>query len=65
MQEFDELTKFARSLDFDVYGFGVQLGYQVVLKKTLEGDYIWWPIEKEGSGFTRLFKGFSRYARES
>lgn len=55
-----ELAQLARSMDFDVYGFAVIDGREYVQKKTQDGDFIWWPLETEGSGFTRLFKGFSK-----
>lgn len=56
----DLLVKFARCMDFDVHGFAVFEGIECVRKKCNDGGYIWWPLEKEGSGFTQLFKGFSK-----
>lgn len=54
------LVALARNMDFDIHDFALINGIECIAKKTWDGDYIYWPIEREGSGFERIFKGFSR-----
>lgn len=46
-----------RGLDFDVYDVAYIDEREMIAKKTRDGNVIWWEMEKEGSGFTHLFKG--------
>lgn len=54
-----ELVRLAQSMGFHIHGLAIIKGREMVCKKTDKGEYFWWPIENEGSGFLKLFKGFS------
>ena len=51
------LLKVMRRMDFDVYDIAYRNDQELVYKKGRNGYTIWWEMEREGSGFTRLFKG--------
>lgn len=53
-------VKFANDLGFDVVDLAIVDGVECVGKRGTEG-VVYWPLEKEGSGFEQLFKGFSRW----
>jgi len=44
-------------LDFDIHDIDYRDGQELVCKKGQDGSTAWWEIEREGSGFTSLFKG--------
>jgi hypothetical protein len=46
-----------RFLGLDIYDIAYVNDQELVAKKCQDGSIIWWPMEKEGSGFERLFKG--------
>jgi hypothetical protein len=46
-----------RALDFDIYDIAYLNEQEWVAKKCQDGSIIWWEMEREGSGFERLFKG--------
>lgn len=46
-----------RGLDFDIHDIAYINDQEMVAKKGQDGSVIWWEMEREGSGFTRLFKG--------
>lgn len=50
----------ANSLGFDIIDLAIIDGIECVGKYG-EGKIVYWPIEREGSGFTQLFKNFSRW----
>lgn len=53
------LIKFMHSCGFDwIHDIGMINGQELVATKKNDGSGYWWrPIEVEGSGFTKLFKG--------
>lgn len=59
-----ELIKFMHSCGFDwIYDITYINGSELVASKMNDSDKLWWrPLEVEGSGFTRLFKGSVRKA---
>jgi len=52
-----KLLVLMRGLGFDIYDVACLYGKELVAKKCEDGYIIWWPMEREGSGFTQLFKG--------
>jgi len=52
------------SLDFSIHDIAIDTdGNEYVAKKMIDSDdIIWWRMEKEGSGFRRLFSGAIREA---
>jgi len=57
----DRLLQFARNFDFDIHDLAVINGVECVAKKMNDSEsYIYWPLEKEGSGCYHLLKGFSK-----
>lgn len=56
----DTLLKMMNALDFQIHDISYESGYELVAKVAQDGTIIWWPIELEGSGFERLFKGSIR-----
>ena len=56
-----DLIMLARNMDFDIYDLCVINEVECVGKKINDSeDMIYWPLSREGSGFFRLFSGFSR-----
>jgi hypothetical protein len=52
--------KVANALGFDIVDLAVVDDVECVGKQGDNG-VVYWPIDVEGSGFTQLFKGFSRW----
>jgi len=54
-----QLIRFMNDAGFDIADISVcaMTGKELVGKRCTDGDMIYWPIEKEGSGFVDLFKG--------
>lgn len=46
-----------RGLDFAIHDIAYRNGHELVAKKCQDGSIIFWEMEREGSGFERLFKG--------
>jgi hypothetical protein len=55
-----DLVTFMNSMGFDIADIGCINGHEIVAKKCHDGELVWWPMEIEGSGFERLFKGHIR-----
>lgn len=53
----EELLKVMNHLDFEIADVSYENGFELVGKKRQDGEIIWWHMEREGSGFERLFKG--------
>lgn len=53
------LINFMHCAGFDwICDVALHNGIEMIASKMNDSDYLWWrPIETEGSGFTRLFKG--------
>ena len=58
----EKAIKMANALGFDVVDLAIIDGKECVGKQA-EYGVIYWPIDVEGSGFTQLFKGFSRWVK--
>lgn len=54
-----ELIRFMHSCGFDwICDIAYVNGHELVASKKIDSNELWWrPIEVEGSGFERLFKG--------
>jgi hypothetical protein len=55
----DEILRFMQCAGFDwICDVALTNGIEMVASKMTDSDDLWWrPIEVEGSGFVRLFKG--------
>lgn len=53
-----DLLHLMNCLDFNIADITYVNGIELVGKKMIDSEeIIYWPIEREGSGFTQLFKG--------
>ena len=56
----DYLLRMMNIMDFQIHDISYEGGYELVAKKAHDGTIVWWPMEFEGSGFERFFKGSIR-----